>query len=767
MGQETQEQGSLNILMVLGVIVVIAALIGGGYAFFEMQNANQAEATAIANQEIAEENAALATAAQGEALNEAATAIADRQNAEAEATEALIAQGNAEDSQATAVAQATESAGIASTANAAQSDAEEGEATAFAQSTSAAEAESTALANATEAVSAQQAAEAEATDAVMIAETAVAQATDAVMVAETAVAEADEALIAQGNAEDSQATAVAQATESAGIASTAVADAETAQSEAEDAIAAQATSDAALDAQADVVSDLEATIEAQDELLAAADDEDKGDDEGDDSDDETTVFVPIVDISLDDLEDEDFDVTPYSLANLEIPDFTLFSEEDGFIEVNVLGVTIADFMLDVTVENPDVQGFWDYGVLFRMDGDGEYRVSINSFGGWDLVWRDGGDFNTIDEGIMTDFVFTAGEENRVRLITAGDEGLLVINDEVIELDLSDKSVAGDIFISIEIGGSFSEEDVPVDMSEAVLWALGVPGDNLLGDEADGEFDSSSQVDEWWYFGDADTVVDIEASSDDDNVDTRILIYDSFGAPVQVSSIEDDDAFIESFVLPSTGFYRLLINSPTGDTGEYTIEVSESDFEVVDVTGVDGDDAEDQMKEWQDGDILYEEDDFDIDHDTENGFIETIRLDQGIANFLIEATITNPYDYEDEGQNWDYGFLFREGESLEYYLIFEPGGRWELWLRFGDSDLGVFESKRVDAGFVEDWEDDEGDENDFQLGAYNNVGILVVNGELVAVLDLSDNVLEGDLEIVTGFDANAEVDGESTLFEDIT
>ncbi|MEL6309284.1 MAG: hypothetical protein AAFQ52_14170, partial [Chloroflexota bacterium] len=161
----TRSQGLRNLAIMLGVAVVIASLVGVAFSLLQLQNANQAQATAVANQEAA-------ITAQGIAELESA-------NAAQQAATATVAQGNAENSAATAAAQATDSAIIAATSDSnaataiiAQGQAENSAATAAAQATDSAVIAATSIANAATAVVAQQDAESASTDVAQQAATA-------------------------------------------------------------------------------------------------------------------------------------------------------------------------------------------------------------------------------------------------------------------------------------------------------------------------------------------------------------------------------------------------------------------------------------------------------------------------------------------------------------------------------------------------------------------------------------------------------------------
>lgn len=135
-------------------------------------------------------------------------------------------------------------------------------------------------------------------------------------------------------------------------------------------------------------------------------------------------------------------------------DGELVHADDGFIKADRAGVNIRDFVVGVDVYAPygSETGNWDIGFLFRHKAaNDQYRLIIESNGNWQLVNRNGEDSTIVDEG-TTDVLNTgAGDLNQMALIADGDTGELYINDTLVtELDLSGRTIAGDVFVASAI-----------------------------------------------------------------------------------------------------------------------------------------------------------------------------------------------------------------------------------------------------------------------------------------------------------------------------
>ncbi len=140
-------------------------------------------------------------------------------------------------------------------------------------------------------------------------------------------------------------------------------------------------------------------------------------------------------------------------------------------------------------------------------------------------------------------------------------------------------------------------------------------------------------------------------------------------------------------------------------------------------------------------------------------LESANVDQ--VNFIAEATFVNPFAAS--VNDWDYGFSFRTNGSYKYWLVVASEGSWELADRQGsvDDEFTVAEGNlpKLNLGANET--------NRLRLIAWGNVGYFFVNDEFVDKVDLSSNQDSGDIEVITAFYFDHEIEGEATGFDAFT
>jgi hypothetical protein len=130
----------------------------------------------------------------------------------------------------------------------------------------------------------------------------------------------------------------------------------------------------------------------------------------------------------------------------------------------------------------------------------------------------------------------------------------------------------------------------------------------------------------------------------------------------------------------------------------------------------------------------------------------------LEDFIAEVKFTNPY--ETSKGPWDYGFLFRDqGSNDQYRLYVDSNKRWELSNYKTDSTYTM-----VDEGFISDLRTGAGASNTLWLLCKGERGILFVNGNFVAELDLSARQEAGIVRVGTGFEKGHEVEGYSTMYK---
>ena len=134
-----------------------------------------------------------------------------------------------------------------------------------------------------------------------------------------------------------------------------------------------------------------------------------------------------------------------------------------------------------------------------------------------------------------------------------------------------------------------------------------------------------------------------------------------------------------------------------------------------------------------------------------GFVGTHRSGLRSRDFVTEAEFTNP-----AGDQWDYGFLFRNPTAghLEIIAIHSSG----FWAHKTHS-VGDDEYTELGSGWLSNWRDGPLDRNHLVLIAMEDTGWLFVNGTLEATLILEFNLESGSISAMAGFysTSNRDVD----------
>lgn len=149
------------------------------------------------------------------------------------------------------------------------------------------------------------------------------------------------------------------------------------------------------------------------------------------------------------------------------------------------------------------------------------------------------------------------------------------------------------------------------------------------------------------------------------------------------------------------------------------------------------------------------------HD-DDSFVEDYEAEVNISNFVVSATLVNPYSTTIG--SWAYGILFRDENDAnqQYRLAIKSAGEWELGNYVGSSD-----GTTIHEGQLSNLNVDENGSNTLWLFCQGNRGILIVNGIFVAELDLSERLNSGDVKVATGMFTDTEIIGYSTEYEDFT
>ncbi|MCL4267807.1 MAG: protein kinase [Anaerolineae bacterium] len=154
-----------------------------------------------------------------------------------------------------------------------------------------------------------------------------------------------------------------------------------------------------------------------------------------------------------------------------------------------------------------------------------------------------------------------------------------------------------------------------------------------------------------------------------------------------------------------------------------------------------------------------------DGELEHELDDLIKLDESgveLRNLLTTATFENPFAAAENG--FDFGFAFRDdNDGTKYWLVLASEGEWELVGRYGDADSDV----TLQSGDLRNLNLGEDESNDLALIVWGDTGYFFVNGEFIEQLDLFDITDAGDVEILTAFYFDHELEDESTDYEDFT
>jgi serine/threonine-protein kinase len=149
----------------------------------------------------------------------------------------------------------------------------------------------------------------------------------------------------------------------------------------------------------------------------------------------------------------------------------------------------------------------------------------------------------------------------------------------------------------------------------------------------------------------------------------------------------------------------------------------------------------------------------LDH-IDDGLIKVRGAEVDLLNFVADATFNNPYGASVAG--WDVGYSMRNrGSGEQFWLIADSLSEWTLIDRSGGEDTTVAE------GDIGNMDIGEGGANRMTIIALDANGFFLMNGALIAELDLSSRMTRGDVEIATAFFVGNELEGESTSYEAFT
>ena len=153
------------------------------------------------------------------------------------------------------------------------------------------------------------------------------------------------------------------------------------------------------------------------------------------------------------------------------------------------------------------------------------------------------------------------------------------------------------------------------------------------------------------------------------------------------------------------------------------------------------------------------------HDPDDGLILVEWADNiWRSDMYVSGIFSNPYDGIDE---WSHGFLMRStGEDDRRFLVFiiRNNGQWEVFSRGEDADRT---SRQLGEGYLSGLDVQGGGENYLEARLQGDQGIFVVNGEVVATLDISSADPEGYVGVTSGLYTGDERRGAVTRVKDFT
>jgi hypothetical protein len=154
----------------------------------------------------------------------------------------------------------------------------------------------------------------------------------------------------------------------------------------------------------------------------------------------------------------------------------LLHEEDGMIEEYRTKVSCLNCIIQAVFINPygSGEGYWDYGFFFRDTGSADsFRLIIFSTTEWYLNnYVSSSSGVKIQSGVIHNLNTGSGEQNKVTLITNGDQGYLLVNEVFVSnIDLSARNEAGVISLGT---GFYSDDEIAgykTGFTEFQIWAL--------------------------------------------------------------------------------------------------------------------------------------------------------------------------------------------------------------------------------------------------------------------------------------------------------
>jgi uncharacterized protein len=452
-------------------------------------------------------------------------------------------------------------------------------------------------------------------------------------------------------------------------------------------------------------------------------------------------------------------------------------------------INVRDFDAEARFFNPypTTSGEWTYGFFLRLPGEAYYQVSIESNGNWFHNMITNNESQQLIGGTSSAINTSEGGSNLLKLMVRGDRGWFYINNQLAAtLDLRHSvrlSKAGDVvvFTSGPLRGETRVEGFTV-RAKAKVVPMGDapvhgPVNEALAHEGDGQnvveraqinvrdFDAEARffnpyptTSGDWTYGFQFGQFSVEGTLITASINNKLTSIDTSGGGSNLLKlmVRGDTAwlyvnnqFVGAFDLREIGQVGAVFEGDVGvfASGSLRGETRVEGFTVraeAKLAPVGGPPVAGPVN----GTLLHDED----------GQFEWSSAGMNVQDFDAEARFFNPYPTT--RGSWNYGFAFRGSvEGTFYMVLVDSDKQWRYDLQHILDPLNQGTSSAIDTS--------EGGSNLLKLMVRGDRGWFYINNQLAATLDLSQLGQAGDVHIVTGYIAGAELPGEATRYRSFT
>ena len=154
-------------------------------------------------------------------------------------------------------------------------------------------------------------------------------------------------------------------------------------------------------------------------------------------------------------------------------DGSLEQPADGQLALSPASKETRNFIAVASFASPSA-GQWDYGFVFRNEGQDSYhRAHVDSSGRWSHVLQTGGRRPVFSKSGSAAGVHTEpGQQNMLLLLAIDGRGLLYVNGELVEeLDIGGGATRGSVAASAAFAADAEQPEPGVAYSNFVVWSL--------------------------------------------------------------------------------------------------------------------------------------------------------------------------------------------------------------------------------------------------------------------------------------------------------